>query len=249
VTELDGRVAIVTGAATGIGSGIARRLATAGARVVANHLGTSDQADQAGAVVDRIQAAGGRALAVAADISSRDQHRELVALTRKEFGHWDILVANAALAQTRPLADFTEEAIDQLLAVNVKGLIWGLQLAADQMSGGGRIIAISSSTTGLQLPGYSVYDATKGAMDQLVRIFAHEIGHRGITVNAVAPGATATQTYAAGRGEELVHRFSAMSAFGRLGTVDEIADVVAFLASGQSRWITGQVIRANGGTV
>lgn len=109
--------------------------------------------------------------------------------------------------------------------------------------------AAFSSTTALQLPGYSVYDATKAAIDQLVRIVAHEIGHRGITVNAVAPGATATEAYAAGRGEELVRRFSAMSAFDRLGSVEEIADVVTFLAGHRARWITGQILRVNGGTV
>ena len=174
---------------------------------------------------------------------------ELVAATLREFGRWDVLVANAAVTTTRPLVEFGEADLDSLLAVNIKGLVWGLQLAAEHLADSGRIIAISSSTTGLQLLGYSVYDATKAAMDQLVRIFAHEIGRRGITVNAVAPGATATPTYAAGRGEELVRRFSAMSAFGRLGKVEEIADVVTFLASDQARWITGQVIRVNGGTV
>lgn len=110
-------------------------------------------------------------------------------------------------------------------------------------------VGAGASSPGLHQPGYTVYDASKGAVDQLVRIFAHEIGHRGITVNAVAPGATATETYAAGRGEELVRRFAAMSAFDRLVTVEEIADVVAYLASDSSRWITGQIIRDNGGTV
>jgi 3-oxoacyl-[acyl-carrier protein] reductase len=211
-----------------------------------NYLDTADQAD---AVVSRITAAGGQAVAIQADVSSRGQQVALVEQTIATFGRWDVLVANAAWAPTKPLVDFSEDDLDRVWAVNVKGLVWGLQLAQTQMADGGRIIAISSSTTGLTLPGYSIYDASKAAMDQLVRIYAHEIGPRAITVNAVAPGATATETYAAGRGDELVQRFSAMSAFGRLGTVEEIADVVAFLASDNARWITGQIIRVNGGTV
>jgi 3-oxoacyl-[acyl-carrier protein] reductase len=246
MTSLPGRVAVVTGGATGIGRAIAIALASAGASVVVNHRDTAEQAES---LVARIRADGGSAVAVRADISLRPDHDELVAATLREFGRWDVLVANAAVTTTRPLVEFGEADLDSLLAVNIKGLVWGLQLAAEHLADSGRIIAISSSTTGLQLPGYSVYDATKAAMDQLVRIFAHEIGRRGITVNAVAPGATATPTYAAGRGEELVRRFSAMSAFGRLGKVEEIADVVTFLASDQARWITGQVIRVNGGTV
>ncbi|WP_375388652.1 SDR family oxidoreductase [uncultured Amnibacterium sp.] len=243
---LDGSVAVVTGAATGIGRGIALALAAAGAAVVVDHRSDAEQAD---AVVRSIRESGGRASAFRADIGVRAEHRALIDFTLDTFGRWDVLVANAAWAPTKPLRDFSEEEIDAVLAVNVKGLIWGLQLADALMSDGGRIVAISSSTTGLQLPGYSVYDSTKGAMDQLVRIFAHEVGDRGIRVNALAPGATATETYAAGRGEELVRRFSAMSAFDRLGSVEEIADVAVFLASAESRWITGQVVRVNGGTV
>jgi 3-oxoacyl-[acyl-carrier protein] reductase len=221
-------------------------LAGRGARVVVNHL---DTPEAAAAVVGQIEAAGGSATACQADVSSPAEHARLVEETLRAYGRWDVLVANAAWAPTRPLREFAEADLDRVWAVNVKGLVWGMQLAEQQMAEGGSIIAISSSTTGLQLPGYTVYDASKAAMDQLVRIFAHEIGERGVTVNAVAPGATATETYAAGRGEELVRKFSAMSAFGRLGRVEEIADVVAFLASSRARWVTGQVIRVNGGTV
>lgn len=241
-----GRVAIVTGAATGIGAATALALGRAGLRVVVNHLDTEAEA---AAVVAALRSAGAQAVAVQADVSSREQHRALVAAAVEAFGRWDVLVANAAWAPTRPLVDFEEADLDRVWAVNVKALVWGMQLAREQMADGGRIIGISSSTTALLLAGYSVYDASKAAAEQLVRIYAHEIGDRGITVNAVAPGATATESYAAGRGEELVRRFAAMSAFGRLGTVAEIADVVSFLASDAARWITGQVIRANGGTV
>jgi len=212
-TGLTGKVAIVTGAATGIGKAIALDLAAAGVQVVVNHLDTPAQAD---AVVAQIRAQGGSAIAAQADVSSLQDHRGLVMTALAQFGRWDVLVANAAVTTTQPLADITESAIGRIFDVNIKGLVWGLQLAAEQLADGGRIVAISSSTTRLQLPGYSVYDASNAAMVQLVRIFAHEIGHRAITVNAVAPGATATESYAAGRGEELVRRFAAMSAFSRL---------------------------------
>jgi 3-oxoacyl-[acyl-carrier protein] reductase len=243
---LEDRVAIVTGAATGIGRAIAHRLAADGATVIVNHLDTPAEAD---VVCQEINAAGGVASPFAADISLRAEHAALVAAALDRHGRWDILVANAAVAPTRPLIDFTEDDVDRVLAVNVKGLIWGLQLAGAHLADGGRIVALSSSTTGLHQPGYTVYDASKGAVDQLVRIFAHEIGARTITCNAVAPGATATETYVDGRGEELVQRFASMSAFDRLGTPEEIADVVAFLAGDRAGWITGQIVRANGGTV
>ena len=237
---------MVTGAATGIGRATALALGRAGLRVVVNHLEHPEHAD---AVVASIRAAGSDAIAVQADVSSRDEHRALVAAAREAFGRWDVLVANAAWAPTRALVSFEEADLDRVWAVNVKALVWGMQLAREWMETGGRIVGISSSTTALTLPGYAVYDASKAATEQLIRIYAHEIGDREVTVNAVAPGATATESYAAGRGKELVRRFSVMSAFGRLGTVDEIADVVVFLASDAARWITGQVVRVNGGTV
>lgn len=243
---LNGKVAIVTGAATGIGRGIARRLARDGASIIVNHLNTPEAAR---AVCAEIRQAGGTASEFGADVSIRAEHEALAAAAVDRFGSWHILVANAALAPTKALVEFGETEIDRVLAVNVKGLVWGMQLAAERIADGGRVIALSSSTTGLHQPGYTVYDASKGAVDQLVRIFAHEIGHRSITVNAVAPGATATERYVAGRGEELVRRFAAMSAFDRLGTVEEIADVVTYLAGDNASWITGQIIRANGGTV
>ncbi len=244
--HLEGTVALVTGGCTGIGRAIVRRLGTAGARVAINHPHTPGPAD---ALVAELLASGSDAAGFAADVSSRDEFGSMVGAIIDRWGRWDTLVANAALATTRPLIEFDEPSIDRLVAVNVKGVVWGLQLAAERLVEGGRVIAIGSSTTGLMLPGYSVYDATKAAVEQLVRIGAHELGERGITVNVVAPGATATETYAAGRGDELVAKFAAMSAFGRLGTPDEIADAVAFLAGEGAGWITGQVIRVNGGTV
>jgi len=246
VTRLQGRVAIVTGAATGIGRAIAVRLAADGAAVVVNHLDTPDRAE---AVRAGIESAGGTAVVVQADVSRRADFERLFDTAVRRFGHVDVLVNNAAVALLRPVAEASEQDIDTVLAVNVKGLLWGCQLAIERLSDGGRIINISSSTTGLALPGYAIYDMTKGAMEQVTRILAREIGSRGITVNAVAPGATETETYRDGKSADFLRSLEQMSAFGRLGRAEEIADVVAFVAGDDARWITGQVIRANGGTV
>jgi 3-oxoacyl-[acyl-carrier protein] reductase len=136
-----------------------------------------------------------------------------------------------------------------VLSVNAKGTLFGCQLAAQRLTDGGRIINISSSTTGLALPGYGTYDMTKGAIEQVTRILARELGPRGITVNAVSPGATETETYRTGKDPEFVASLERMSVFDRLGHVDEIAAAVAFIAGDDARWITGQNIRVNGGTV
>jgi 3-oxoacyl-[acyl-carrier protein] reductase len=244
-TPLAGKTALVTGAATGIGKAIAGALAAAGARVVVNHPHTPEPA---AAVVAAIAAAGGTALAIAADVSSRAEYQAMVARLLGEYGRWDVLVNNAAVAVTKPFPQISEEEFDRSFAVNVKGVFHGLQLAWEHLAEGGRIITISSSTTVLMLPGYAVYDATKGAVEQFTHILAKEFGPRGITVNAVSPGATETETYRLGKSEQFLVSLEAMSAFGRLGRPAEIAAVVAFLASDAAGWVTAQNIRVNGGT-
>ena len=165
------------------------------------------------------------------------------------YGGWHILVGNAAVAITKPFPELTEAEFDLSYAVNVKGVFYGMQLAWQHLADDGRIITISSATTGLMLPGYSLYDSTKGAVEQFTRILAREFGPRGITVNAISPGATETETYRTGKSAQFLASLEGMSAFGRLGRPAEIADVVAFVASDAARWITAQVIRVNGGTV
>jgi 3-oxoacyl-[acyl-carrier protein] reductase len=168
---------------------------------VVNHPHTPQPA---ATVVADIAAAGGSALAVAADISSRAEYQAMVQRLLGEYGRWDVLVNNAAVAVTKPFPQISEAEFDRSFAVNVKGVFHGLQLAWEHLADGGRIITISSSTTALMLPGYAVYDATKGAVEQFTHILAKEFGPRGITVNAVSPGATETETYRLGKSEQFL---------------------------------------------
>jgi 3-oxoacyl-[acyl-carrier protein] reductase len=214
--------------------------------VVINHPHTPQPAAQ---LVQDIIASGGSASAIAADVSVRAEFAEMVDQLLAVNGRWDILINNAAVAITKPFGEITEQDYDLSFAVNVRGVFNGLQLALRHLGDGGRIITISSSTTGLMLPGYAVYDATKGAVEQFTRILCKEFGSRGITVNTVRPGATETETYRNGKSEQFLASLEAMSAFGRLGRPDEIAAVVTFLASDAAGWVTGQNIGVNGGTV
>ncbi|HTC70039.1 MAG TPA: SDR family oxidoreductase [Acidothermaceae bacterium] len=242
---LTGKVAIVMGAGTGIGKAIAGALADDGAQVVVNHLRTGYAGELA---VKEIKAAGGQAVAIAADVSDPAEYEVMVSQALDRFGRWDVLVNNAAVAITKPFDQISEAEFDRSFAVNVKGAFNGLKLAWRHMADGGRVISISSSTTALMLPGYAVYDATKGAIEQLTRVLAKEFGARGITVNTVSPGATETETYREGKSEQFLAGVEQISAFGRLGRPDEIASVVAFLAGPSAGWVTAQNIRVNGGT-
>ena len=167
----------------------------------------------------------------------------------EHFGKLDILVNNAGVMFNKPVADVTEEEYDRIFAVNVKGTFFSCQQAAKRMADGGRIINFSSSTTAMMLPTYGTYVATKGAVEQLSHILAKELGSRGITVNVVSPGATDTELFGQGKTEQDKQRFAQLAALGRLGQPEDIADVVALLVSDDANWITGQNIRANGGTI
>jgi 3-oxoacyl-[acyl-carrier protein] reductase len=246
VSNLNGKVALVTGASKGIGAAIAQRLAQDGAAVVVNY---SASADQAQAIVDGIGKAAGRAFAVRADVSKLEEIERLFDATFSHLGRLDILVNNAGIQLVKPLAGINEAEFDRIFAVNVKGTFFACQQAAKRMADGGRIINISSSTTVMMLPNYSAYVATKGAVEQMTRSLAKELGPRGITVNAISPGPTDTELFSIGKTEQDKQRFGQLAAFGRLGLPQDIADAVALLASDDAHWITGQNIRANGGTV
>src|SRR4051812_44072553 len=244
--RLDGKVALVTGASRGIGRAIALRLARDGAAVVVNYAGN---AAAAGEVVAEVETAGGRALAVQADVSRVADVVRLFDQTVERFGRVDVLVNNAGVILYKLLIDTTEAEFDRLFATNVKGTYFACQQAAKRMADGGRIVNFSSSTTALMLPTYSAYVATKGAVEQLSHVLAKELGPRGITVNVVSPGPTDTELFGEGKSEDDKRRFAQMAALGRLGQPQDIADVVAFLASDEARWVTGQNIRANGGLI
>lgn len=192
MASLAGKVAIVTGASRGIGRAIALRLSQEGASVVVNYARGADQAKD---VVSAIEAAGGKALAVQADVSKTAEIRDLFDRTQETYSQIDILVNNAGVILYKPVAEVTEAEFDNLFAINVKGTFFACQEAAKRMAEGGRIVNFSSSTTATMMPTYGVYVATKGAVEQLTRSLAKELGDRQITVNVISPGPTDTELF------------------------------------------------------
>jgi 3-oxoacyl-[acyl-carrier protein] reductase len=244
--KIDGKVALITGASRGIGRAIAVRLGRDGAAVVVNYSGSQEAAHE---TVAAIEQGGGRAIAVQADVGKVADVERLFDETFQQFGRLDILVNNAGIMFNKLLAEVAEEDFDRIFAVNVKGTFFACQQAAKRMADGGRIINFSSSTTAMMLATYGAYVATKGAVEQMSHVLAKELGPRGITVNVVSPGPTDTELFGQDKTEQDKQRFAQMAAMGRLGQPQDIADVVALLVSDEARWITGQNIRANGGTI
>jgi 3-oxoacyl-[acyl-carrier protein] reductase len=240
----NGKVAIVTGASRGIGRQIAIQLAGSGIKVAVNYSSNRGKADE---VVQIIKESGGEAVAVQGDVSKVSEVEALFSETIGQFGRVDIVVNNAGIMDCVPIADVTEEMFDRHYAVNVKGTYFACQQAMKHMERGGTIINFSTSVSGAMLPTYSVYAATKGAVEQLTRQLAKEFGAKGIVVNCVAPGQVSTELFLNGKSEELVDSFRRMNAFGRLGEPEDIANVIDLLVSDKARWITGQTIRVNGG--
>lgn len=242
------QVAIVTGASRGIGAAIAQRLAKDGYSVVVNYAG---RAPEAQAVVTAIEAGGGKAVAVQADVADAAAVKAMFDQAIKTFGRVDVLVNNAGIMPPAlpQLADTDDATFDRLFAVNVKGTFNALREAAKRLEQGGRIVNFSTSVIGLALPGYAVYAATKSAVETFTNIMARELRGKNITVNAIAPGPTATALFLDGKTPEVIERMSKMAPLERLGTPEDIASAVAFLVSPNGAWINGQTLRANGGLV
>lgn len=242
------QVAIVTGASRGIGAAIAQRLATDGYAVVVNYAGRAEEANE---VVKAIEAQGGRAISVQADVSEPAAVRTLFDEAVAAFGRVDVLVNNAGIMPPAlpQLAATDDTTFDRLFAVNVKGTFNALREAAQRLETGGRIVNFSSSVIGLALPGYAVYAATKSAVETMTHIMAKELRGKNITVNAVAPGPTATALFLDGKTPEAIERLAMAAPLERLGTPEDIASAVALLVGPSGAWINGQTLRANGGLV
>lgn len=240
------RVAIITGASRGIGAAIAQRLAHDGHIVIINY---SRQQAEADALVNLIEQGGGRALSAQGDVSIPATFTTLFDRAEEAFGGVDIIVNNAGIMNLSPLAESSDELFDRQIAINLKGTFNGLREAARRLRNGGSIVNLSTSVVGLRLESYGVYAATKAAVETLTAILAKELRGRDINVNAVAPGPTGTDLFLQGKPQELIDRMAKMAPLERLGTPEDIAAAVAFLAGPDGRWINGQVLRANGGLI
>lgn len=240
------KIALVTGASRGIGAEIARGLAADGVAVAVNYASSPEAAE---AVVRQIQAAGGRAVALRADLSDPEAPAALFEAAEAELGPVDILVNNAGTMRLGPIASLDEAALADQLALNLAAPLRLMREAAARLADGGRILSLSSSVVGLYQPGYGVYAATKAGLEAVTHVLAKELAPRGITVNAVAPGPVATDFFLKGKSDALVAQIAAMNPFKRLGTPEDIAGVIRLLARDEAGWISGQVIRANGGVV
>lgn len=240
------RTAIVTGGSRGIGAAIAERLAKSEFKVVVNFSGDGASAD---ATVSRIQAHGGKAFAARADVSDPRAVARLWELAEATWGGVDVLVNNAGIMRLASIADSDDALFDSQVAINLKGTFNMLREAATRLREGGHIINLSSSVVGLFAPSYAAYSATKAGIEAMTRVLSKELRGRNITVNAVAPGPTATALFLKGRPQEVIDSYARAAPLQRIGTPNDIAATVAFLASPDGSWINGQVIRANGGII
>ncbi len=241
-----GKVAIVTGASRGIGAAVAARLAADGFTVVVNYSGDAAPAE---ALVRAIEATGGHALAAQADVADPASVRFLFDAAEAAFGGVDVLINNAGIMTLSPLALTDDASFDRQIAVNLKGTFNTLREAAKRLRDGGRIVNFSSSVVGLLQPTYGVYAATKAAVEALTPILAKELRGRSITVNAIAPGPTATGLFLDGKSEAAIDHLAKLAPLERLGRPEDIANAVAFLVGPRRRLINGQTLRANGGII
>jgi 3-oxoacyl-[acyl-carrier protein] reductase len=243
MNTLNTKVVLVTGASRGIGAAIAKKLAGEGAKVIINYAGAQNEADQ---TVQAIKDNGGDAIALKADVSKAAEVTALFDAAIAHYGRIDVLVNNAGIMITKLLKDTTDDDFTRQFDVNVRGTFNTLREAATKLANNGTVINLSTTLTRVMIPTYATYVATKGAVEQLTRVFAKEVGARGITVNAVLPGPTNTELFIKGKTQEQINRLASLNAFNRLGEVDDIAKVVSFLAGDDAKWISGQTIGLNG---
>ena len=246
MSKLAGKVAVVTGASKGIGAGIAKALAAEGAAVVVNYASSKAGAD---AVVDAITQAGGKAVTVQGDVSKADQAKGIIDAAIQNFGRLDVLVNNSGVYEFGALEAITEEHYRRQFDINVLGVLLTTQAAEKHLGEGASIINISSVVTSVLMPQSAVYTGTKGAVDAITGVLANELGPRKIRVNAINPGVVETEgTHEAGVvGSEMEAGFAAQTPLGRIGQPKDIAAVAVFLASDDSRWLTGEQLLASGG--
>jgi 3-oxoacyl-[acyl-carrier protein] reductase len=247
MNRLSGKTAVVTGASKGIGAGIAKGLAAEGAAVVVNYASSKDEADH---VVAEIKAKGGKAIAIQGDVAKTADVERIFVETKQAFGRLDILVNNAGVYNLLPLAEVTEQDFHRHFNINVLGLLLATKEAAKLFGGeGGSVINIGSVVSDLNPPNSVVYTATKGAVDAVTRVLAKELGPRKIRVNSINPGLIETEgTHAMGViGNDPEKQFVALTPLGRTGQPDDIAPVAVFLASDESRWVTGDTLAVSGG--
>lgn len=240
------RVAIVTGSARGIGAAVAERLSKDGFAVTINYAGSQAPAEE---MVNKIKEAGGTAIAVKADVSDSSAVKALFDATEDAFGGVDVLVNNAGIMKLAPIAEADDALFDQHLAVNLKGVFNCMREGARRIREGGRIVSFSSSVVGLYQPTYGPYAATKAGVEAMTHILAKELGSKKITVNAIAPGPVATPLFLDDKSDEQVAQISKLIPLGRLAEPEDIAAAVSFLSGVDSHWVSGQVLRANGGMV
>ena len=240
------KVALITGGSRGIGACIVKTLVADGFAVAVNY---SSSAEEAEILVADIKANGSNALAVKCNVANSVEVENMFNTIENQLGNINVLVNNAGVMKLATLAQSNDELFDSQIAINLKGTFNTLRLAADRVVNGGRIINLSTSVVGLKLETYGVYAATKSAVETMSAILAKELRGKSITVNTVAPGPTATNLFLDGKPAELIERLAKMNPMERLGTPEDIANVIAFLASANGGWVNGQVIRANGGMI
>ena len=240
------KAAIITGASGGIGREIAKRLAADGFAIVAHYAGSSAKADE---VVEAVTKSGGKAVAIAADISKPEEVKELFAKSKAALGDIHAVVNTAGIMPLAPIAKGDIDSFDKVIAINLRGSYLVMSEAANHVVDGGRIVLFSSSVVAKNFPGYGAYIASKEGVEGLTRVLANELGQRRITVNAVAPGPVATELFLKGKSDEQIGAMAKMVPLGRIGETGDIEGVVSFLVSADAGWVNGQVLRVNGGFV